>query len=243
MKAVILVAGVSRRLYPSTKDLPKCLLPVAGSTILEYQLSTLQEAGIRDITLVLGYRREQIIEVAQSGFPGINFTFIVNHHFFETNTAYSLWLAGEQFKGHDFYYLNGDVLYVPELIKRLEQSGFANSLAVEVKTCGDEEVKVITDGEGRVRDIGKEIDPRVALGEFIGVAKFSRDITVAFHEALSEIVSAGLNSAYFEFALKQIAGSHALNAVDVSDLPCIEVDFPEDLEKAREMAALIKSTS
>ena len=61
MKALILAAGVSRRLYPYTYSLPKCLLEVEGKPIIHYQLEALNELGINEITIIVGYYRETLI--------------------------------------------------------------------------------------------------------------------------------------------------------------------------------------
>ena len=234
MKAVILVAGISRRLFPSTLEVPKCLLKVGGRTIMEHQLLALEQIGITDVVMVVGYRREQVMALAGELYSAFNFTFIVNHHFFDTNTAYSLWLAGEHLKQRDFLYLNGDVIFPPAMLERLIASEHPNALAVEVKACGDEEVKVAVKGS-RIVDIGKGIPAEAALGEFIGIARFSAGFCAPFFRELGDIVAAGMNSAYFEYALKRLAGRQELHLVDVSDQPCIEIDFPEDLERAEEL--------
>ncbi len=233
MKAVILVAGVSRRLYPLTEYRPKCLLEVGGKTILDHQLDAVRAVGIREVTLVTGYRREQIREHAEHRYPDLEFSYRINHHFFETNTAYSLWLAGEEFLDRDFVYMNGDVLFEPRLLERCIESPATAALAVEAKQCGDEEVKVIVDGEQRIHAIGKGLAPEQCLGEFIGVARFAAPITAYFYQALDALVHAGARNDYFEAALAKMAPHHPLHAVDVTDLPCIEIDFPEDYEKAR----------
>lgn len=234
MKAVILVAGVSKRLLPYTKDVPKCLIQLDDRTIMDYQLSALDQVGVRDIVMVVGYRREQIVEAARQRFPRMDFTFIINHRYDATNTAYSLWLAAEHFLDQDFLYLNGDVLFPPELLRRLIESPLPNALAVEVKPCGEEEVKVLTNSAGRIVDIGKELDQSEALGEFIGVARFSAAYSRPFYQALNDTVGAGMDMAYFEHALQETAARHELHLVDVSDVPCIEIDYPEDLDQARE---------
>ena len=86
-RAVILAAGVARRLYPMTREHPKCLVRVGERSILEHQLTALERAGVRDVTLVVGYRREEIMEAAELTFPEMRFTEVINHHFFETNKA------------------------------------------------------------------------------------------------------------------------------------------------------------
>ncbi len=204
---------------------------------MDHQLIALQKAGITDVAMVVGYRREQIMETARELFPDFNFSFIVNHHFFDTNTAYSLWLARQYFLDQDFIYMNGDVLFPPAILHRILNMAEGNWLAVDTKSCGDEEVKVVTKGDGdRIIDIGKELQSSSARGEFLGIARFSPGFTPDFSATLGEIVEAGLNSAYFEYALKKLAQSHTLNVLDVSDLPCIEIDFPEDLHVAQSLA-------
>lgn len=238
MKALILVAGVSRRLFPLTEYRPKCLLEVAGKTILDHQLDALKAAGVREVCLVLGYRREQIREHVERRHRDIEFTYRVNHHFFETNTAYSLWTAGEEFLDRDFYYLNGDVYFDPELIPRLENAPVTSAFAVEKKRCGEEEVKVVVDAAGRIQRIGKQLDPAECLGEFIGVARVSATITKAFYDALDKLAHAPEHrNAYFEAALDMIAAEAEQSVVDVTDIPCIEIDFPEDYDRARTQIA------
>ena len=221
MKAVILVAGASRRLLPFTEEVPKCLLDIGGKSILDHQLDAVEGLGITEVVIVTGYRREQIHAAIAGRGNGLRYTTVVNHQFFDTNTAYSLWLARDHFEGDDILYFNGDVMFPPALPQRLLDSALPNPLAIEIKPCGDEEVKVVVDGGGRVTQISKEVDTSAALGEFIGVER---------------IVASGDRSAYFEKALESLAAEHPLSSVDVTDLPCIEIDFPEDLENARELA-------
>lgn len=233
MKAMVLVAGVSRRLYPLTEHRPKCLLEVGHKTIFDHQMDAVRSVGIREVCLVLGYRREQILEHAREHHPDLRFTPVVNHRFFETNTAWSLWEAGEEFLDRDFVYMNGDVLFQPELLRRVVEAPFPAALAVEAKECGEEEVKVIVDADGRVGRIGKELDPSASRGEFIGVGLFTAPFAAHFYQALDRVIHAGGQNAYFEAGLDLILAEHAVHMVDVTDLPCIEIDFPEDYEAAR----------
>ena len=76
MKAIILAAGVSRRLYPLTYEIPKCLVEVGAKPILNHQLEALQSSGITDIIMVVGYYREAIMSHVESQFPDINFEFV-----------------------------------------------------------------------------------------------------------------------------------------------------------------------
>jgi len=81
MKAFILAAGVSRRLYPETYNTPKCLLDVGGKPIINYQLEALENIGIQDVTMIIGYYREMLVNHVTKQFPKLKFDFIVNNHY------------------------------------------------------------------------------------------------------------------------------------------------------------------
>ena len=81
MKAFILAAGVSRRLYPHTYNIPKCLLKVNGKPIINYQLEALEELNIKEVTMILGYHREMIKDHVRTEFPGLKLsTFAKTSH-------------------------------------------------------------------------------------------------------------------------------------------------------------------
>src|ERR1035438_6634324 len=164
MKAIILNAGKGGRLSPHTDSLPKCLVEVGEKALLDHQLAALRVVGVREVVLVVGYRREQIMKHLES-YGDFSFTFIENDDYASTNTAYSLWLARHEMTD-DFVYFNGDVLFHPEILRRLVAATASNPLAVERKRCGDEEVKVFVDGN-RINSIGKELAPQDSYGEFI----------------------------------------------------------------------------
>ena len=234
MKALILAAGVSRRLYPQTYNTPKCLLEVGGKPIINYQLEALRELGINDITMIIGYHREMLVESVEKNFPEINFKFIVNHHYFETNTAYSVYVGREALSDQHLL-MNADVVYPKELLSKLYHSSFENVLAVDIKSCGREEVKVIDGGKNKISAIGKDLIEDQCLGEFIGVAKFSSVFMNEFVNALGQLIEAGGKNDYFEAGIEQILEKQLVHYVDVSEYPCLEIDFIEDLELARKL--------
>ncbi len=235
MKAVILAAGVSRRLYPITYDIPKCLIELGGKSILDHQLDSLIKSGINDVTFIVGYQREILIEHVKTNYPSLDSHFIINHHYFETNTAYSLYLCNDAIIGNQFILMNADVLYPNELLVRLIKSSFETAFAVEIKPCGREEVKVIEGENQQIVAIGKDLIEENCLGEFIGVAKLSKSFSTLFFKSLGTLIEAGGKSDYFEAAMHPILSDEKSYYEDISDLPCIEIDFVEDLDKAKEL--------
>ena len=99
-------------------------------------------------------------------------------------------------------------------------------------------MKVVEGVEQRLVAIGKELIEENSLGEFIGVAKLSRSFNAHFAESLSSLIASGGKADYFEAALHPLLADCHIYYSDVSDLPCIEIDFVEDLEKAAELATL-----
>ena len=89
MQGLILAAGVARRLYPITEKTPKCLIDIGGKPILSHQLDALRQYNVNEITIVLGYFKEMVVNYIIDNYPDMDFTFITNEHFFETNTSYS----------------------------------------------------------------------------------------------------------------------------------------------------------
>ena len=237
MRAIILAAGIARRLYPITLTRPKCLLEVSGQPLIDYQMKALQKVGVNKVTVVIGYLSEMIINHLNKNFSKMEINYVNNPHFSETNTSYSLYLCKEELYKTDCLLMNADVLYPLDLIRRIRSDPRDNVLAVEVKLCGEEEVKVVKGEDQRVIAIGKQLIEGNSLGEFIGVAKFSRTFGRLFADSLTHLIRDGGKGEYFESALHPLLRNSKVYYSDISDLQCIEVDFIQDLEKAKEMAS------
>jgi len=232
MKAVILAAGQGRRLAPMGWDKPKCLLPCGNYTLLDNTLQSILEHGIRDVIIVVGYRRELVEEAARH--HAMNCEFVVNEDYATTNTIHSLWLA-RQYLNEGLLYFNGDVWFEPSVLSLLlQQSG--SGLVVEVKRCGAEEVKVKADTSGRITRIGKNLPPEEALGEFIGVGKFGHSACASLVESLRRYnEELGRRDCFFESALNDILDRHAFMAAPLGGLKAVEIDSLEDYARAKSL--------
>jgi choline kinase len=235
MQAVILAAGRGNRLQGVEGATPKCMIEIGGSTIVERQIGALRSCGVGNVVIVTGYEKARVQRFVSERFENVRY--IDNDDFASTNTIHSLYLAIPALT-EDFFYLNGDVLCAPSLVRRLLT--FAGTgLAVEYKKCGGEEVKVLLEGN-RIVAISKQVPPEKAAGEFIGIALFRGDMHPAFFESLRNNVEVKQNRRdYFERALDEIAASVELRSVDITGEPVIEIDFPEDLARARKLVAKV----
>jgi choline kinase len=238
MTSIILAAGMGRRL---ALDTPKCLIEIAGVSILKRQIAALRAAGTEHFAIVVGYRQQDVRQHLAD--DGGRFTFVENERFAETNTIYSLFLAREQF-GSGFFYANGDVVFDHRLARRLLPSDGSAAMAIRPGRCAQEEVKVMIDpscaqsvAEGvRITRIGKQLDPSHCFGEFIGVARFGSDLIPHLTEMLDRcVLSEGIVGDHFETAVDRLCSAgHMVAPVNVDDLPCGEIDFAADLEYARQ---------
>lgn len=231
MKAIILAAGEGRRLGQSY---PKCLATVGGQTLIQHQMGALNMCGIRSVSVIAGFKKEAIIEHLgpfETKF-GLHIRFLENPYYQTKNNSYSVWLARHEMDT-EFVLLNCDVLFHPKVLKRILHPEWDNVIGVEYKPCHQEEMKVLLSGD-RVIRLGKDLDPASAAGEYIGLARFSVAGARAYREALDEVVvRENLHHAYYEEAINRLVRSVDVRAVDVSDLPVMEIDFPEDLDLAR----------
>ncbi|MBK9216865.1 MAG: phosphocholine cytidylyltransferase family protein [Chloracidobacterium sp.] len=233
MKAILLAAGRSTRLYPITLATPKCLLEVGGRTLLEYQLDALEKCGVDEVVVVTGYCREMIeAKFAEVG-PRYSFAvkFVYNELFAETNNIYSLWTAKDAARGSEFLVMHADVLFHADiLVNCCEQAG--DIVLVADKHLHEETMKLVV-ADGRVTSVGKHVKFDEASGTFLGIAKFSSQGGEAMFDELDRVIEAGETNAYFTRALMGlIATGEEIGVSWTEGKAWIEVDFPEELEQA-----------
>jgi len=226
-RSIILAAGTSKRLGDLTRTVPKCLLAIGTTTILDLQIRTLRDAGISDITIVTGFCDEQVRRHC-----GPSCAYVLNDMYDRTNSIYSLWLALRERRGA-VVVLNSDVVFHPGILRALLDADAPDALAISFQDgLGVEEMKVRVH-EGRIVDIRKDMDPAEAHGENVGLVKFSAPGAEALFAAADELVRAGVVRAWAPRAFQELCRTRALAAVATAGLPWIEIDFPEDLERAR----------
>ena len=127
MKAVILAAGEGRRLRPFTETMPKVMLPVANKPILEYVVDAVKNCGIDEIILVVGYKKEVIMEYFE-GYDGVKLSYVVQDK--QLGTAHAL-LQAEDFLKNNFIVLSGDNIIDQRSILKLINSSSLYSVLIK----------------------------------------------------------------------------------------------------------------
>ncbi|NOZ59462.1 MAG: phosphocholine cytidylyltransferase family protein [Euryarchaeota archaeon] len=231
MKAVILAAGLGSRLGELTRDRPKTLLEVCGRPLISYILENLSSCGIEEAVIVTGYAERRLREVVGDGSAsGVRVSYVRNPRYATTNNSYSLSLVRERVRG-GFLIVNSDVLFHPGILEILLSSPLGGVvLSVDLgKELGEEEMKVTARG-GRITDIGKELPPREAVGEYIGLARVDAASVEAFFAALDEVLRELGSGVFYEEAFRGMIGMGlAVRYTSTDGLPWVEIDTPEDL--------------
>ena len=227
MKAIILAAGKGTRLDGAAVK-PKCLVEIGGSTLLHRQIDTLRSLNVTKIVVVVGFGAESIREECDG-----EIGFVENAVFAETSSLYSLWLAREHLSD-GFVVLNSDVLFHPQMLSDLLEFNHPDALLisdVDPNPLGDEEMKIKVKDQ-HVVDISKQIDPLDADGENVGIVKFSASGAKLLVGYMNTLIEAGAVKDWAPRAFLEFARNHPLAALSTRGLPWIEIDFPEDYQRA-----------
>jgi len=219
IKIIILAAGTGSRLG---HGIPKAMVELDNSTtIMDQQLENIKKAtGTENIRVVLGYKGSLIEEKH----PELEYLY--NPRYRETNTSKSL-LIGLEDLDEDVIWMNGDVVFDPEILRTLHQKK-GNHICVDNKRVGEEEVKYNLTDDGYIKELSKTVQN--PLGEAVGINRVSRETLPVLREALNECH----DQDYFERGVEIIIErGERFKPLNIGNMFCIEVDFPEDLETAR----------
>ena len=227
---------MAKRLRPLTDTKPKCLLEVAGRTLLARTVSAMQQSGVSEFVIVTGYRGDMIRDFLLQQFAGVSFQFLDNVDYAHNNNICSLWMAGQVVRGRDFLLMDSDILCDPAAVVRIAGES-VSALAVNRHELGDEEMKVVVDAEGCITEISKTCDPAAAMGESVGIEKIMADYSEALYRELDQmILEEGLVDIFYERAFERlIPQGHTFRVVDTTDYFSYELDTPEDYYRAQEL--------
>jgi choline kinase len=229
-RAVILAAGNGTRMGTLTADRPKAMLDVNGRSLVERSLDALNSCGIGRVTIVAGYQQQRLREHV-----GARARFVDNTRYRDTNSLYSLFLARHELLGGAVI-MNSDILSSPALVRRLVDAPADDAVLIDTTTSLHEEEMKVQTWCGLAIDFGKDLVPRNASGENVGILKFSPSGARRLVAHLDALVAAGDVNAWAPQAFRAFAQESPLRAVDTGGIPWTEIDFPEDLQRACEIA-------
>ena len=231
MKAVILAAGRGRRLQDLTGHRPKCLIDVGGKPLLYRYFDALAHLGVTRICMVVGYEQEPIRKAVASYPSHVEVTFLVNPDF-ERGSIGSLWMAREAMDD-DVVIMDADVLFHRAVLERLLTSSHANALLMDETVQQHTEECMVAVRQGRVTALSKQVPEEYDLvGEGVGFLRVERAAVPQLLRSVETCVAQGSPDMEYEDALTDFFREVPVGVEKIGGLPWIEIDFPEDLERA-----------
>lgn len=254
VRAVIIAAGSGKSLLPLTEERPKCMLDIKGRTLLDRQLELLRGAGIQDIAVVRGYRKETVV--------ASNVRFYDNDAYDETGELHSLFAAEAELRGRVLF-LYADILFERAVLERLLRAEGDVVIAVDRAWMDQRDrllplskavdLVVTSDppqpgrrslGEewpDQLLQIGQRIPPEAATGEFIGLAAFSPRGTELLREAYARALATPKAALHEAASVRAAAFTDLLHVLVAAGQPvtCVstwkgwlEIDTFEDYQRA-----------
>jgi choline kinase len=238
MKAIILSAGQGSRLGHLVDDRPKCLIDFNGRTLLDRQLDTLEANGVHEAVVVTGFHDELVQQAIAPRSGGPNVRTIYNPFYKVADNTGSLFMAREELSG-DCLVWNGDTLVSQALMSKVvgnDRSGIC--VTIDRKdSYDDDDMKVVEDG-GRLKAIGKRLDLAAVNAESIGLLAFRAGGAEQFREAIEQAMRTPEGTTiWYLRVINHIAQSSDVWTLDINGEEWGEVDFPPDVEAARELTA------
>jgi choline kinase len=235
MKAIILAAGIGKRLGPTSDHKPKCLLAFDGVSLLQRHLAILEYYNISEICIITGYE-SGMIEQELRTIP-LNAQLIYNSQY-QRGSVISLYSAHPYLNaGDDILLMDADVLYDHNIIGKLVNTSHYNCFLFDREfEAGDEPVKLCIDN-GRLVEFRKNVAKQIQFdmqGESVGFFRFSGKMASTLTQQAQHYLDTGrLDEPYEEVIRDLLLNSPDSFAYeDVTGLPWIEIDFPEDVKRA-----------
>ena len=234
MKAVVLAAGIGKRLQPLTTRLPKCLLEVSGKPLIDYYFDAFVKCGIDEVVYVLGHEGEMIKKRLGNSYLGVKVRYIYNPMYQGSGSAYSVLLARNEFTREPFIISDSDMLFPPQLLRVVIESKHDNVIMVENDPAkfSEEPVWVLA-VDGIVTEATKNaFDKSKFVGECIGMFKFGDNAPEVLINGLRNYLKIHGIASQYDDAYNDVYPHICVYPVLTQGLPWAEIDHLRDLEKA-----------
>ncbi len=237
MKAIILAAGKGERLYPLTRNTPKCLLNISGEQcILGHLVHLFTGGGIDEIVVVVGFQADQV-ESYLASFSGVRITVVYNPFYSISNSIVSCWMARRHMNS-DFLLINGDTVVHETVLATMLESGHTMCIGASRKTAykEDDMKLILAEGEERlVRDVGRDIPVHKADGESIGFFKFAGNSCHEYTATIEKMFRNESNLHVFHHTVirQLVRGGQKIHCLMFDRSLWEEIDLRIDLEQLR----------
>lgn len=244
MQAIILAAGMGKRLGDYTKNNTKCMLEVNGIKLIDRALSCLSDIHVSRVILVVGYKGQNVKDYVGTSYKGIPIIYVENQVYDKTNNIYSLYLAKDYLLQEDTILLESDLIYEPAVVKKLLDNEFPNIALVDKYESWMDGTVVTIDEENHIkRFIDKnhfKFEDIKTYYKTVNIYKFSKEFSVKYYVPFLAAYSSALgNNEYYEQVLRVILHLYdaPLKALPLTGELWYEIDDVQDLDIASSMFA------
>lgn len=239
MQAVILAAGMGKRLKEYTKNNTKCMVEVNGTPLIDRVLKQLSALNLSRVIIVVGYCADNLIRHVEELSPTIPVQFVRNDVYEKTNNIYSLWLASEFLTEDDTLLLESDLIFEDEVLNLLLDDHRPNLALVDKYESWMDGTCIKTNRKGDILAFisGKSFSfsETADLYKTVNIYKFSKEFSsqqyVPFLNAYCKALG---NNEYYEQVLKVISmlDSSMIRAKKLTGQKWYEIDDAQDLDIA-----------
>ncbi len=244
MQAMMLAAGMGRRLGKYTGNQTKCMLRVGDKTLLERAVEAIKEAGIKRFIIVAGYESAKLVDYVKENITGLDIEFVFNKDYAKTNNIYSLYLARDYLAQDDTILLESDLIFEERIIREMVESPHKNLVAVaKYEHWMDGTVTLVNKNNEITEFIEKKDFKFIDVDNYyktVNIYKFSREFSVKqYIPFLKAYIQAYGKNQYYEMVLKTLAHLPLANltAFDIGDAAWYEIDDAQDLNIANTLFA------
>ena len=232
MKAVILAAGVGKRLHSLTQHQPKCLIQIGNRSLLARYFESLARVKIHRIVIVVGYKHQMIRE-AVAKIPGDHSVEFIMNEDYRRGSIGSLWRTREVLD-EESVIMDADVLFHQVILDRLVHSAHANALLMDETVRQTTEECMVVVRNQRVVALTKRMPtPYDMAGEGVGFLKVAKTALPNLFQSVWERINQEHLDMEYEDALTSFFESTIVGFELIGGLPWIEIDFPEDVRRAQ----------
>lgn len=244
MQAIILAAGMGKRLGDLTRNNTKCMVEVNNVPLIDRALTQLSRLDLSRVILVIGYEGDKLRAHVGESYKGLKITYIENPVYDKTNNIYSLSLAKKELQEDDTLLIESDLIFEGQLLDKLVNNPYPNlALVDKYETWMDGTMVKLDDDNNIVNFVPKKAfryDEVDSYYKTVNIYKFSRDFLknsyVPFLEAYTKALG---NNEYYEQVLRVIT---LLDKCDLKALPLegekwYEIDDIQDLDIAETIFA------
>ena len=222
MKAIIMAAGVGKRLLGLNMNKPKCLLTAGSETLIRRSVNLLVNKGISDITVIVGYKADLIRNELNN-----DVTYFENPYFQTTNSILSLWYARDILE-ENVLLLNGDLYYEHSILDYAINQTNAVVMLADSTRIDNADYRFGFTGK-QINLFGKHLTNQETDAEYVGIVRIDKGFIKTFKQTLKKMIAAGRSNIWWEDVLYSFISKQVpIHFFDVAGTFWTEVDTLQD---------------